>query len=141
MGKVTGWVVLVNPDRKSVMSLFRTAAVIAVGVALLPSEPEQQARFYERATAAAHWTFTFCDRNADTCETAGDAWDKLLSKAGFGLQVATDLAQTNYAPETEPEVAKTPPKRRILETGSTKGTLTANDRRPAWRGQEKRSVR
>jgi hypothetical protein len=119
------------------MSLFRTIAVVTIGVALLPSDPAQQEKFYERAVAAAHWTVTFCDRNQKTCEGAGEAWETLKAKAGFGIQVATDLAQKQYSEEEAPvEPAKTAkaPQRRVLETGSTKGTLKSSDLKPAWRG-------
>ena len=74
------------------MSLFRIAVVLSLGVALMPSDKEQQAALYDRAAIAAHWTITYCDRNGPQCEMAGQLWDVFLAKAQFAGQLAYDVA-------------------------------------------------
>ena len=52
------------------MGLFKLAAIVAVGVSLLPAEREKQEQLYQRAASAASWTMTFCERNTATCTKA-----------------------------------------------------------------------
>jgi hypothetical protein len=109
------------------MSLFRIAIVLSLGVALMPSDREQQEQLYERAAAAAHWTATFCDRNEQTCENAGRAWDVFVAKAQFAGQLAYDVAHRYMAEEAAGVApASYAPKAR--------GTLKPEDLRPDWRG-------
>jgi hypothetical protein len=70
------------------MSLFRIAAVLSLGVAVMPSDEEQQDALYERAATAAHWTITYCDRNAQQCEAAGDVWNAFVRKARLRCRFA-----------------------------------------------------
>lgn len=120
------------------MSLFRTAFVIGVAVALMPTDQAQQARLYEQAATAAHWTATFCDRNAATCTTASEVWATFVKKAEFGAKLTYDLAVHYAAQPNEgtgsydnpsPQPAWTQPP---LQQ-PTRGTLTPLDLQPAWR--------
>ena len=54
---------------------------LGVIVLLLPTDQEQQARLYTTAVHTIERATTFCDRNARTCEVAGQAWATFLKKA------------------------------------------------------------
>ena len=69
-----------------------TGILVAVVVAVLPADREQQARLYDRAATAVHWTATFCDRNGPTCAQAGVVWSGFVQKAQFGAEMAYELA-------------------------------------------------
>lgn len=114
------------------MGLLRIATVIAVGVALLPSDREQQQHIYERAGATAHWVVTFCDRNGPTCEKGSELWSQFLAKAEFGAKLAYDMMRERGGPDrpgSETERIFSPA---TLERDN--GTLTQKDRKPSWRG-------
>lgn len=109
------------------MSLFRIAVVLSLGVAVMPSEHEQQEALYERAATAAHWTVTYCDRNGRQCEVAGELWDAFLKKAEFAGKLAYDVAvrsATDTVPESGPQQA----------SDKGRGTLQPGDFAPSWRG-------
>lgn len=119
------------------MSLFKLAVVLSVGVAVMPSETEQQQKLYERAAAAAYWTATFCDRNEATCDTASVMWASFVKKAEFAGRLAVDIA-TSYGDraqpgETSPRVPVSYEAREPVAK-STKGTLSSEDLAPSWRG-------
>jgi hypothetical protein len=108
------------------MSLLRIGIFVALVIAVLPEDKEQQSRLYERAANAVHWTATFCDRNGRTCTQAANVWQAFVRKARFGAEMAYDLA-VKYARsgnDSAPADALLP----------TKGTLTPEDLEPAWRG-------
>jgi len=118
------------------MPFFRTVLVLAIGIAVLPSEKAQQDRLYEQASAAVYWTATFCDRNAQTCVNASTLWDAFLKKAEFAGKLAYDVAQssasgdgTSLAPASFAGEGRSAP---------TRSTLTRDDLRPAWRGASSR---
>jgi hypothetical protein len=115
------------------MSLIRTALVLSIGIAVLPSDKESQARMYEQASAAANWTRTYCDRNPAHCDSAAVVWSAFVEKAKFAGQLAYDLALRSMAQEhglTSPasfapnQPTAVPPQ----------GTLTPADLAPSWRG-------
>lgn len=116
------------------MGLIRIATVVAVGVALLPSDHTQQTELYGRAANAAKWTLTFCERNATTCTQAVSFWDQFKKKAEFGAKLAYDMSRDTEVPASEePRVSVKAP----VQTGSikrTSNTLTNADRKPEWRG-------
>jgi hypothetical protein len=107
------------------MSLFRIAVVLSLGVAVMPSDQQQQEALYERAATAAHWTMTYCDRNGQQCEMAGEFWEAFLRKAEFAGKLAYDVALRSAmkdAGEAEVKPAK------------ARGTLQPSDLQPNWRG-------
>jgi hypothetical protein len=124
------------------MGLLRLAMITAVGVALLPSDREQQQRLYERAGATADWVVTFCDRNETVCTKSAEVWTAFVAKAKFGAELAFEMAREHYASdknamsaaslklddEAKPRVAPA-----VLERES--GTLTPSDRKADWRGK------
>lgn len=115
------------------MSMFRTAALLTVIVALMPSDEAQQKRFYERAEMAADWVVTFCDRNGTLCENAASAADALKHKAQFAGGVAYDLAIRHLAGSLGGEAAERPVRLdHPREPG--RGTLNETDLRTPWRG-------
>lgn len=116
------------------MSLFRAAIILSLGVSLMPSDKAEQERLYARAATAANWTLTFCDRNAQSCETAGQLWTGFLTKAEFAAKMAYDLSQRD-AGDAGNEVAPAAygadqPQPRVF-----KNTLTVDDLKPLWRGK------
>lgn len=108
------------------MSLIRVGILVAAVVAVLPADRQQQARLYDRAATAVHWTATFCDRNGPTCAQAASLWSAFLTKAQFGAQMAYELAQ-RY---TKPERGYLAP----VAASPAIDTLTPEDLEPAWRG-------
>lgn len=111
------------------MSLFRIAVVLSLGVAVMPSDQEQQEALYERAASAAYWTMTYCDRNGQQCEAAGELWDAFLRKAQFAGKLAYDVAIRSTLDESgslNPILA------------NDRGTLRPEDLRPGWRAEEKK---
>jgi hypothetical protein len=115
------------------MSIFRIGLLVAVVIAVLPEDQEQQARLYDRAANAVHWTTTFCDRNAATCTHAGNVWSAFVRKARLGAQMAYELAtkqsQSSPGGASGDEGRVTPAYER-----PPLGTLTPDDLQPAWRG-------
>ncbi len=122
------------------MGLLRLATITAIGIALLPSDKEQQQHLYERAGATAEWVVTFCDRNATVCAKGGELWTQFVAKAQFGAQIAFDMAREHYAGGVSNASLKLDdnkngaPSRLILERES--GTLTPLDKTPDWRGKQ-----
>lgn len=116
------------------MGLFRLAIVVAAGIALLPSDREQQARIYERAVTTANWVVTFCDRNETTCQKSSELWTQFVAKAEFGAKLAYDMMREKKSDENTAERIFAPASsKRILERES--GTLTDRDRATPWRGK------
>lgn len=123
------------------MSLIRTTIVVAVVVALLPSDGEQQERMLKRVAAAATWTYTFCDRNVTVCEKAGLVWTEFTKKAQFAAQVAYDIAERSVVEREEARMAPAsyaPAYQQDPVAVSPQGTLTRHDMEPAWRGNAPR---
>jgi hypothetical protein len=119
------------------MGLFRLAVIGAVGIALLPSDRDQQQRLYQRAATAANWAVTFCDRNAQTCQQASGFLAEFKKKAEFGAELAVDMIRTGDAnaelttasiPESAPAGART-------VKAPLRNTLTVSDLKPEWRGK------
>ncbi len=108
------------------MSIVKIGILVAVVIAVLPADKEQQARLYDRAAGAVHWTATFCDRNGPTCEQAGDVWSAFLQKAQFGAQMAYELA-LKYSKGDTGTLAP-------ASIEPAQGTLMPHDLQPAWRG-------
>ncbi|MGE0024723.1 MAG: hypothetical protein AB7S70_13960 [Hyphomicrobium sp.] len=113
------------------MSLFRIAVVLSLGVAIMPSDETQQEALYERAATAAHWTITYCDRNGQQCEMAGELWTTFVAKAQFAGKLAYDVAV-----HASSERLATDPLSPQL--ASERGTLNPDDLKPGWRGAAKR---
>ncbi len=120
------------------MSILKIGILVAVVVAVLPADREQQAALYDRAATAVHWTATFCERNGATCEQAGVLWEGFVKKAQFGAAMAYELAMRQTGKDAgngqgvrliEPTVDMTP-----------RGTLRADDLEPAWRGNARSGI-
>jgi hypothetical protein len=110
------------------MSLFRIAVVLSLGVAVMPSDREQQDALYDRAATAAHWTITYCERNGQHCEMAGELWDAFVRKAEFAGKLAYDVAlRSTLDNATAGSTAPIP--------ANARGTLNPDDLRPTWRGE------
>ena len=107
------------------MSIVKIGILIAIVVAVLPADKEQQARLYDRAATAVQWTATFCDRNSSTCSQARVVWSAFVQKAQFGAQMAYELAMKHSSRDQNASPALIQP---------ADGTLTPQDLQPAWRG-------
>lgn len=119
------------------MGLFRLAVVGAVGVALLPSDRDQQAQLYSRAATATNWAVTFCDRNALTCEQAVSFWGQFKKKAEFGAELAADMIRDNDKTQsnlTTASITVAPPAAKTARN-QPRNTLTGADMQPEWRGK------
>jgi hypothetical protein len=124
------------------MSLIRTTIVVAAVVAMLPSDGDRQEHMLKQIAAAATWTFTFCDRNAELCQKAGVFWAEFSKKAQFAAQVAYDLAERSMVEQEEARMAPasyspavhTPAPAQVPAAEPQRGTLTPHDMRPGWRG-------
>lgn len=114
------------------MSLMRTAIVLSLCIAIMPSDRAQQQRLYENAAVAAHWTSTFCDRNPGTCANAAGLWDTFVRKAQFAGALVYDIAvRSAHGPSDAAAPVALDADR---GAGVMRGTLTPDDLGPAWRG-------
>lgn len=116
------------------MSLLKLGILIAVVVAVLPADREQQAALYDKAATAVHWTATFCDRNEATCDQAGIIWAAFVEKAKFGAAMAYELVTKDSDASS---AAAQSARYDVIEPGvdlTPQGTLRAEDLEPVWRG-------
>ena len=92
------------------MLFIRTTLLLGLGVLVLPTDRDSQARVYDGAKSAVHWTSTFCERNPATCVQGQQAWAVFVKKAEFGVKIALDLVnERNQRPETVPaQIAPAP---------------------------------
>jgi hypothetical protein len=104
---------------------------LGVIVLLLPTDQEQQARLYTTAVHTIERVTTFCDRNARTCEVAGQAWATFLKKAEFGARLAGDLISSGSHRDAG---GNAPRNAAPVEGRNPRGTLSQADMQPAWRG-------
>jgi hypothetical protein len=116
------------------MSIVRTALVLGVIVAVLPTDEAQQARLFQQVSSGAHWAVTFCDRNGALCTAAGEAWTGFVKKAEFGARLAYDVVQKQLAAEREAPVA---PAADVPARPGERGTLNRGDLQPGWRGGDR----
>lgn len=119
------------------MGLLRIATIVAVGVALLPSDHDQQQRLYDRAGATAQWALTFCNRNPDTCAKGSELWSQFVAKAQFGAKLAYDMMSERQSAGDKTASNQDddrPYKPAMLERDM--GTLTPLDKEPSWHGKK-----
>lgn len=117
------------------MFLVRSAFWLALLVALVPSDPGEQARMYQTASYALHQAVTFCDRNAAICKEAQAHWAVFKDKAAIGARMAGDLVNERLTkPASLPAATPGPSLPPLLEQPQPAAdTLRAADREPAWR--------
>jgi hypothetical protein len=112
------------------MFFVKLAFWLGVVVFLLPSDEQQQARFYTTATTAVERVTTFCDRNARACAMGGEAWSSFLRKAEFAARLVGDLISSGGR-ESGIDAFQAPAQNPAQKMS---GTLTPLDMQPAWRG-------
>lgn len=121
------------------MGFVRKAAILAVAITLIPSDPQDRARLYAKAQDTAAWAATFCERNEATCEQAQELQQAFVEKASFAASAAYDIAVAQIA-EGDNEISQRPPRHTWQPAQRTDwrsgGTLTALDREVAWRGHQ-----
>ncbi|MFO1169340.1 MAG: hypothetical protein U1E49_00045 [Hyphomicrobiaceae bacterium] len=88
------------------MYLFRTAVVLGIAVALMPSDPEKQQALISTAREKTVWVMTYCDREPDTCTQAQGAWSAFLAKAEFAGRLVGEVATYQAGMDSEPTVRK-----------------------------------
>lgn len=115
------------------MFLIRSAFWLAVVVAVLPSDPKDQAQLYQTASSAMHRAATFCDRNEAICTEAQRHFTTFKGKLAIAGRMAGDLINERLAgaeqPVAEPVVAR-----------PAVDTLSAADRKPTWRVDHQRRL-
>lgn len=120
--------------------MIRWMLVIAAVVLLLPTDAQQQAQVYQRVSAGAAWAVTFCDRNAETCNAAGEVWSAAKVKAAFAARMAADIVQERMlGTGTAAERAGVGAKPQHPKASPASGTLMPEDLRPGWRAAGQRS--
>ena len=87
------------------MLLFRTAVVVGIAVALMPSDPDRQRALIDSAREKTVWVMTYCDREPETCTKANDTWSGFLAKAEFAGRLVGEIA-TYQAGGAEPGVRR-----------------------------------
>jgi hypothetical protein len=112
------------------MFLIRSAFWLALLVALVPSDPGEQARMYQTASYAVYRAVTFCDRNPAICTEAQAYWAVFKEKAAIGSRMASDLLNERLAAKQAPLPAAAPLLEQPLPPADT---LRASDRAPEWR--------
>lgn len=135
------------------MSVFRSVVLLSAVIALMPSDRGQQEKLQKSVAEAAHWSMTFCERNARTCETSSAAWAAFKEKAEFAAGMAYTVAMSHVfsgSGLTTASTALDPGSQRSgpvphqasmrLEPphGQARGTLTEHDLTPDWRGTTSR---
>lgn len=135
------------------MSLLRTGVLLACGIALMPADKAQQDKVFNQAAEAAGWASTYCAREPVKCEQAAGLWEAFKGKAAFAGRLALEASQTyaadaavatpgdhNAPAQPEPAVWERKPAQGFklassaaLVTGASRGTLSRDDLRPAWR--------
>jgi hypothetical protein len=109
------------------MFLIRSAFWLAVVVMLLPSDPREQARLYQKASHALHHAATFCDRNGALCRQAEGHWTVFKDKLAIGARMAGDLIGERLAGGSpQVQLPSLPPRLPAIDT------LAPADRAPAW---------
>lgn len=123
------------------MVLIRLAILLAFIGLLVPKDERKQAEMMATAKDAAQWAWTYCDRNAEQCVQAREVGRQAAAKAQDGLAVliatAREMATAHEAsaPKTGdrlPAAAAAPAKQSELDADAA-GTLSPQDRVPAWR--------
>jgi hypothetical protein len=113
-------------SRVAYMFFVKLAFWLGVVVMLLPSDEQQQARFYTTATTAVERATTFCDRNPRTCTMGAEAWSTFLRKAEFAARLVGDMVNSS-ARRSGLDGSPPPPQK-------MSGTLSPMDMQPTWRG-------
>ena len=126
------------------MSLFKTAAVLTAAIMMLPTEKGRQQQLYAQAANTVQDAATYCERNAESCAKAAEAWEQFKTKAAFAGELAFDALQRYQAhtaaavePEAEPQARMNPATSARFE--KRQGTLHSRDLEPAWRGTIRRA--
>lgn len=121
------------------MFLIRSAILLALLIAILPSDPAGQARLQATASHALHQAVTFCDRNKDVCDQAGVYWTQFKDKAAVGARMAGELVNEHW--KRQQSVHDAPAVPRFDQPLPVRDTLSAADRSPDWRLKQPAALR
>lgn len=114
------------------MSFVRKVILVGAAIALLPKEPEGRQQFTEKVAGAITWTSTYCERNAAHCDLAARLYVDMKDKAQFGFALIYAAATDRI--RNEATNASSKPHEAALGKDAGRGTLTAEDVAPLWRG-------
>jgi hypothetical protein len=121
------------------MFIIRSAFWIALIIALIPSDPSQQAKMYQTASYAVHRAATFCDRNVAVCDSANAYWGLFKEKAAVGARMLGDLVNERLtappAPDRAPQVGPREMTPVLERSAPSSETLRPSDRAPDWRSR------
>ncbi len=91
---------------------------------------------YQTASQAVHRAATFCDRNAQVCESAETYWGVFKEKAAVGARMLGDLVNERLKATSAPENGSPSPAKSltpVLERSVLpRETLRPTDRAPEW---------
>jgi len=73
------------------MSFFKTAVILGIGIALLPSDRESQRTLTQAALSATANARSFCDTRPNICLSREEVWDAFITKAGFAVSLSQEL--------------------------------------------------
>lgn len=120
------------------MFLIRTAFWLTLLVMLLPTSEEQQRQVYGTAEAAVRDVKSFCVRNPEVCVNGKSALDTFAQKAEFGARMVMDFIKdmTNDGEATADNSHDSASRVPALFRRDSQGTLTPEDMRPGWFGQQ-----
>lgn len=119
------------------MFLIRTVFWLALVVMILPSDAQQQEKLVKTVSTAAHQAATFCDRNGAICDRGAEFWATFRQKLEFGTRMAIEIASERMQAQPQPASVQTRPMRATVQQAV--GTLTPEDKAPAWRGVKQRT--
>lgn len=114
------------------MFLIRTAFWLCLLILLLPTDEQEQRVVYGNAEAAVKDLSSFCARNPEVCEASKDAAHTFSKKAQFGAQMLMDFFQESTADTSYSETSERANRRPSFFRKEARGTLTAEDLKPAW---------
>lgn len=114
------------------MFLIRTAFWLCLLILLLPTDEQEQRVVYGNAEAAVKDLSSFCTRNPEVCEASKDAAHTFSKKAQFGAQMLMDFFQESTADTSYSETSERANRRPSFFRKEARGTLTAEDLKPAW---------
>jgi len=73
------------------MSFFKTIAVVAIAISLLPADGENQQALKQTAYSVGAQARSFCATRPNICVSREDAWAGFKSRAGFAYSLGSEL--------------------------------------------------
>ncbi|MDZ4789687.1 MAG: DUF5330 domain-containing protein [Hyphomicrobiales bacterium] len=127
------------------MFIIKLAFWAAIVLMLLPSSHKDKQELYGAAEKTVIDLYSFCDRNPDVCNTAGNTFTHILQKVRVGVDTIEEMmsdgkreqAGAEESPNTSglySSVSAEP----IADEDTAQNTLRQQDLDPEWRSPEPR---